>query len=183
MTIGDIIRNYAEEHTMTQFIKDSGLSKAYVYMLINNKNNNGEPITPSLETIKKIAKGVHKDYIDLLSLIESNEDPRIFEREPLFEDIERILNSDKCNLECKDYGGGMNKQYIADVSQWRVHRSMRQGKPCYRAVRTIKVICAGGCAEKDPVQEFVNRLNAEYDGNKLVALPFNIPMEKEKVAQ
>ena len=38
MTLGEIIKEYAEEHSMTQFIKDSGLSKAYVYMLINNKN-------------------------------------------------------------------------------------------------------------------------------------------------
>lgn len=62
MTLGEIIKNYSEEHSISQFIKDSGLSKAYVYMLIANKNNKGEPITPSLETIKKVAQGMHTDF-------------------------------------------------------------------------------------------------------------------------
>ena len=39
MKLGEIIKEYAEEHSISSFINDSGLSKAYVYMLINNKNN------------------------------------------------------------------------------------------------------------------------------------------------
>lgn len=66
MTLGDFIKEYVKDHTMTEFIKDSGLSKAYVYMLVNNKNNNGEPIVPSIDTIKKVAKGIHKSFDELL---------------------------------------------------------------------------------------------------------------------
>lgn len=67
MTLGDIIREYTATHPMTQFLKDSGLSKAYAYMLINNKNNTGAPIVPSVETIKKVAKGVHRDFNDVFT--------------------------------------------------------------------------------------------------------------------
>ena len=67
MTLGDMIREYTEDHSMSQFLKDSGLSKAYAYMLINNKNNNGTPIVPSIETIKKVARGVHRDFNDVFA--------------------------------------------------------------------------------------------------------------------
>lgn len=33
MKLGEIIKEYAEEHSISSFINDSGLSKAYVYML------------------------------------------------------------------------------------------------------------------------------------------------------
>ena len=70
MTLGAIIKEYTEEHSMTQFIKDSGLSKAYVYMLINNKNNKGEPIVPSIETIKKVADGMHADFDEVFNKLD-----------------------------------------------------------------------------------------------------------------
>lgn len=72
MTLGDFIKEYAAEHTMTEFIRDSGLSKAYVYMLVNNRNNNGEPIVPSIETIKKVAKGVHKSFDEVFCALDSD---------------------------------------------------------------------------------------------------------------
>ena len=70
MTLGDMMREYTADHTMTRFLKESGLSKAYAYMLINNKNNNGAPIVPSIETIKKVAKGIHKDFNDVFSALD-----------------------------------------------------------------------------------------------------------------
>lgn len=62
MTLGDIIKDYCSSHSKAQFARDSGLSKAYTYMLINNRNKNGEPITPSMETIKKAATGMHTTF-------------------------------------------------------------------------------------------------------------------------
>lgn len=70
MTLGDIIREYASDHSMTQFIRDSGLSKAYVYMLINNRNNKGEPIVPSIDTINKAAKGMHKTFDEVFNSLD-----------------------------------------------------------------------------------------------------------------
>ncbi len=70
MTLGEIIKEYSEDHSISQFIKDSGLSKAYVYMLIANKNNKGEPITPSIETIRKVAKGMHISFDEIFNRLD-----------------------------------------------------------------------------------------------------------------
>ena len=70
MTLGEIIKEYVEEHSISGFIKDSGLSKAYVYMLINNKNNKGEPIVPSIETIKKVADGTHTTFEEVFNKLD-----------------------------------------------------------------------------------------------------------------
>lgn len=51
MTLGDIIREYLETNTMTDFSRESGISRAYAYMLIKNKNNSGGKIVPSWETL------------------------------------------------------------------------------------------------------------------------------------
>ena len=70
MTLGEIIKDYVEEHSISGFIKDSGLSKAYVYMLINNRNNKGEPIVPSIETIKKVADGTHTSFEEVFNKLD-----------------------------------------------------------------------------------------------------------------
>lgn len=62
MTLGDIIKEYLEEHTVNEFIRDSGISKAYTYNLINNKSTSGTAPTPTIETINKVARGVHSDF-------------------------------------------------------------------------------------------------------------------------
>jgi hypothetical protein len=72
MTLGEIIKEYVDEHSVAQFIKDSGISKAYVYMLINNKNNKGNAITPSIETIKKVAKGVHDSFENVFNRLDND---------------------------------------------------------------------------------------------------------------
>lgn len=44
MTLGDMIKEYLKDNTMTDFAKESGLSRAYAYLLIKNKNNSGGEI-------------------------------------------------------------------------------------------------------------------------------------------
>lgn len=70
MTLGDIIKEYLEDHTVNEFIKDSGISKAYTYNLINNKGTNGAAPTPTIETINKVAKGVHSDFDTIFSKLD-----------------------------------------------------------------------------------------------------------------
>ena len=70
MTLGEIIKQYGQDHSISQFIKDSGLSKAYVYMLIANKNNKGEPIIPSIETINKVSVGMHVDFDEVFNKLD-----------------------------------------------------------------------------------------------------------------
>ena len=62
MTLGDIIKEYLEDHTVNEFINDSGISKAYTYNLINNKGTSGSAPTPTIDTINKVARGVHSDF-------------------------------------------------------------------------------------------------------------------------
>ena len=70
MTLGDIIKRYASEHTMLSFTKRSGISRAYAYMLINDKNSKGEHIKPSIETIQKVALGVGMTIDEIFSLLD-----------------------------------------------------------------------------------------------------------------
>lgn len=72
MTLGDLIKNYLEQegNTMTDFSKESGLSRAYAYMLLKNKNNSGGQIVPSLETIKKVSKGIHTPFDAVISMLD-----------------------------------------------------------------------------------------------------------------
>lgn len=72
MTLGDIISQYTKTHSMNDFLKDSGLSKTYTYMLIKNKNSKGMPITPSLDTIKKVANGVHSSFDKVFNLLDDD---------------------------------------------------------------------------------------------------------------
>ena len=58
MTLGEIIKQYVDNNSMMFFVHRSGLSRAYAYMLINDKNSKGEHIRPSIETIQKVANGV-----------------------------------------------------------------------------------------------------------------------------
>ena len=58
MTLGEIVRNYREEHGLSQreFAEISGLSSGYISMLEKNRNpRTGEPIIPKIDVIKKVA--------------------------------------------------------------------------------------------------------------------------------
>ena len=74
MTLGDLIRDYLGQkgNTMTDFSKESGISRAYAYMLIKNKNNSGGQIVPSIETIKKVAKGIHIPFDTVISMLDGD---------------------------------------------------------------------------------------------------------------
>ena len=72
MTLGDIIKEYLEEHTVNEFLRDSGISKAYTYNLINNKGTNGAAPTPTIETINKVARGVHSDFDTVFSKLDQD---------------------------------------------------------------------------------------------------------------
>lgn len=72
MTLGDIISAYTQTHSMKDFILESGLSKSYVYMLIRNKNKNGLPITPSLDTVKKVAAGMHTSFDNVFEQLDDD---------------------------------------------------------------------------------------------------------------
>ena len=74
MTLGDVIREFRALNgiTMEEFSNMSGLSKSYISMLENNKDPRGKAITPSLETIEKVASAIGVDLDDLVNQIEQD---------------------------------------------------------------------------------------------------------------
>ena len=70
MTLGEIIKNYVDENSMVWFTTRSGLSRAYAYMLINDRNGRGKHINPTMETIQKVAKGVGLTLDEIFSILD-----------------------------------------------------------------------------------------------------------------
>lgn len=111
MTLGDMIKSYRTEHDMSMddFARASGLSKAYISMLENNKNpKTNRPIIPSIETYKKAAKGLKMNAGDLLNVFApmhvqsvENEQAALGDNPPmLFEYEQRLLdNYNKLSVE------------------------------------------------------------------------------------
>lgn len=74
MTLGDLIRQYRDEHglSMDVFAEKSGISKAYISLLEKNKHpKTGNPITPSIGIIKQAADGMGMDFNKLFAMIDS----------------------------------------------------------------------------------------------------------------
>lgn len=75
MRIGELINKYRTENdvSMSEFAKKSGLSKAYVGFLEKGYNpKTKKEITPSIQTIKKVAVGIGMDFDELFSMIDDN---------------------------------------------------------------------------------------------------------------
>ena len=74
MTLGEIIREYLyhTDSTVTDFSKATELSRAYIYMLMKDKNNEGGKIVPSMETVKRVARGVHLSLDDVIKKLDDD---------------------------------------------------------------------------------------------------------------
>jgi len=75
MKLGEYIREYRSNNRMSQrdFAQVTGLSAGYVSMLESGKNpRTGDPIAPSLETMRSIARATGKDLDALLELIDDD---------------------------------------------------------------------------------------------------------------
>lgn len=76
MTLSTIIRQYRADKsiTMQQFAEKSGLSKGYISMLEKGTQpRNGKKITPSIETIAKIASAMNLTPDELVAMLDSNQ--------------------------------------------------------------------------------------------------------------
>lgn len=74
-TLGDIIKEYRQEHlvSMDVFADRSGLSKSYISMLERNKDGRGNPIAPTIETIEKVAKGMNRSLTDVITSLDPDQ--------------------------------------------------------------------------------------------------------------
>lgn len=70
MTLSDLVQEYRREHDLSQrqFASACGLSNGYISMLERNVNpKTGQPVTPSLPALKKIADGMGISLTDLFT--------------------------------------------------------------------------------------------------------------------
>ena len=75
MTLGQILKEYrkATHTTMETFAENSGITRGYISMLERNVNPaTGKGITPSIETVAKVAKGMGISLDDLLNRMDKN---------------------------------------------------------------------------------------------------------------
>ena len=73
MTLGNIIKEYRNEHnlSMDAFSEKSGISKAYISLLEKNKHpKTGKEIAPSIQCIKQAADGMNMGFDDLFALLD-----------------------------------------------------------------------------------------------------------------
>lgn len=83
MTLGEIIKEFRERNSMSQrkFAELSNLSNSYISMLERNANSkNGEPIKPSLETLKAVSDVMNIPLDDVLRRLDDGIEINISER-------------------------------------------------------------------------------------------------------
>lgn len=84
MLLGDIIKQYREEHKMSlqDFANLIGTSRSYIHMLEKNVNpSTNKPISPSIETLKLLANAMNMDLEFLLKQLNSNQEIYLSEDE------------------------------------------------------------------------------------------------------
>lgn len=92
MTLGQIIRAYREENSMSMdnFAKASGLSKGYISQLENNVNpKTGEPPRPSVETIRKAANGMFMTFDEVMTNLD--DDIKIVDDKPEVKIVKKAI--------------------------------------------------------------------------------------------
>lgn len=128
MRLGELIKKYRYDHDMSMdsFAKASGLSKAYISMLENNKNpNTGRTISASLETYKSVAKGMNITIEELFDLLGDdaplrNEQKQIGEGyyiDPKTAEIAQQIKDSKELSALFDVGRGMKPEDLQTVYQ------------------------------------------------------------------
>ena len=73
MKLGDLIREYREQHDLSQrqFADKCDLSNGYISILEKGANpNTGKPVTPTIPQLKKLASGLGMSMMDMLELVD-----------------------------------------------------------------------------------------------------------------
>lgn len=74
MNLGDFIKNYRNEHDLSQrqFASMCGVSNGYISMIEDGKNpRTKEPIVPNISTLKKIAEAMGMPLHSLLTSVDN----------------------------------------------------------------------------------------------------------------
>lgn len=107
MKLGDLLKTYRSRNkiTMKEFADSCGFSKAYVGMLEKGINpTTGKPVSPTVQTLEKIAKGMGRDLDSLLKALDEDQPVTISRVKPLdSEEIKLVDNYREMNAEDKDF--------------------------------------------------------------------------------
>lgn len=131
MTLGELIREYRDQHgmSMDEFARLSNLSKGYISMLEKNKNpRNGKPITPSIATYTDVAAAMHVSVAELMEKVgEKNEGlPDLNARDE--RQIERDLEDMMHSVSTAAYEGDSNAQEDIEAFKATLKSAMIQAK-------------------------------------------------------
>lgn len=101
MTLGNLIKNYRKEHSLSQqaFADMAGLSKAYISILERNFNpvNKKHPI-PSVITIKSVATAMNADFNDIIAILDPDTQVSISAEDQLSSNILPQIDASEENL-------------------------------------------------------------------------------------
>ncbi|WP_337567499.1 helix-turn-helix transcriptional regulator [Mitsuokella jalaludinii] len=131
MTLGELIREYRDQHgmSMDEFARLSNLSKGYISMLEKNKNpRNGKPITPSIATYTDVAAAMHVSVAELMEKVgEKNEGlPDLNARDE--RQIERDLEDMMHSVSTAAYEGDSDAQEDIEAFKATLKSAMIQAK-------------------------------------------------------
>lgn len=118
MLLGDIIKRYRQEHNMSlqDFAQLIGTSRSYIHMLEKNINpSTNKPISPSIETLKSLAKAMNMDLDFLLKQLDKDQDIYLDEnayQEQFASNAFRYANYDGINTE------GLDENDIKELNQF-----------------------------------------------------------------
>lgn len=119
MKLGKIIKTYRDEKNLTQteFGDRAGLSKAYISMLERNKNSrNGQPLTPTVDTLRKVSNVMGINLGDLLLKME-DEYINVAQNAIGDEQAELLNEYNKLSPESKNLVMGLLKQMNVSQNQ------------------------------------------------------------------
>lgn len=101
MTLGEFVKNYREEHgkmSVRAFASIVDMSPQQIINIEKGIGNDGKPMTSTMKTYSKIAKGVGMDETDFMKMLNDNVivNPSD-EKNPVTEIDDESLNIKECN--------------------------------------------------------------------------------------
>lgn len=107
MRLGEYMKMYRTRNkiSMKELADSCGFSKAYVGMLEKGINpTTGKPVSPTIQTLEKIARGTGQDLDSLLKILDGGQPVTISRSMPLdSEEIKLVDNYRELNAEDKDF--------------------------------------------------------------------------------
>lgn len=107
MRLGEWLKMYRAKYkiTMKELADSCGFSKAYISMLEKGINpTTGKPVSPTIQTLEKIARGTGQDLDSLLKILDADQPVTISRSIPLdSEEIKLVDNYRVLNAEDKDF--------------------------------------------------------------------------------